>query len=118
MMRYCLPFLLALTTAAASAAGPETKYKAPRNEYGRPDLQGVWNFSSDVPLQRPAAFADKPLFTREELDQQRAGRVKAFTTISNLVPIEAVALTWLDYGAQTENLRTSLITYPENGRLP
>jgi len=27
-------------------------------------------------------------------------------------------LTWLDYAGQIEHLRTSLVIYPENGRLP
>jgi hypothetical protein len=118
MRNVVVPFLLALTSVVVSAAGPDAKYKGPRNVDGRPDLQGVWNFSSDVPLQRPTAFAEKPFFTREELAQQRAARRTAFETMAKLVPIEAVALTWLDYDAHAENLRTSLITHPENGRLP
>ena len=38
--------------------------------------------------------------------------------IAKMVPVEDVALTWLDYAGRIENLRTSLITYPENGRVP
>ena len=72
MMRHgCTLFLLALTTVAASAAGPEPKYKAPRTEYGQPDLRGVWNFSSDVPLERAKEFADRKFFTRDELAKIR-----------------------------------------------
>jgi hypothetical protein len=110
--------LVLSTTFAASAAGPEPKYRAPRTEYGQPDLQGVWNFSSDVPLQRPTALADKKFFAREELETQRAAKGKGLETIAKIAPVEAVGLSWLDYGAQIENLRTSLITYPDNGRLP
>jgi hypothetical protein len=118
-MRNCsFLFLFVLMAVAASAAGPETKYKAPRNEYGQPDLQGVWNFSSDVPLERPSAFADKKFLTREELEKQKAAKANALGAVAKLAPVEAVGLTWLDYGAHIEDLRTSLITYPENGRLP
>jgi hypothetical protein len=113
-----LLLFLALTVGPVSAAGPEAKYKAPRNEHGQPDLQGIWNFSSDVPLERPAAFADKKFLTREELEKLKAGRQKAFTVVGKVVPVEEVGLAWLDYVAQTENLRTSLIVYPDNGRLP
>ena len=28
-------------------------YEAPRTEWDQPDLQGVWNWSSNVPMQRP-----------------------------------------------------------------
>jgi hypothetical protein len=114
----CLLLLLVLAAAGVSAAGPEPKYKAPRTENGQPDLGGAWNFSSDVPLERPASAADKTLFTREELEARRAGKQKALEMVSKFAPVEAVALTWLDYKGQIENLRTSRITYPENGRLP
>jgi hypothetical protein len=115
---WSLLLLLSLMTVAASAAGPEPKYKAPRTEYGHPDFRGVWNFSSDVPLERPSAFADKKVWTREELEAQKAARAKAFAMISKAVPVEAVSLTWLDYLGRIENLRTSLVIYPENGRVP
>jgi hypothetical protein len=44
--------------------------------------------------------------------------MKAFDMIAKIAPVEAVGLTWLDYAGRLENLRTSLITYPENGRVP
>src|ERR1700704_2860567 len=94
---WSLLFLLILTTVAASAAGPEPKYKAPRTEYGQPDFRGVWNFSSDVPLERPSAFADKKVWTREGLEAQKAAKAKAFAMIAKMVPVEDVSLSWLDY---------------------
>ena len=122
MRNTCYLFLLALTTVAASAAGqttrPEPKYKAPRTENGQPDLRGVWNFSSDVPIERPPSFADKKFFTREELAGRHAAKVKALEMVAKFAPIEAVGLEWFDYAAKVENLHTSLILYPENGRLP
>ena len=42
-------------------------YEAPKTEYGHPDLQGVWNFSSSTPMQRPQQFADQEFLTREEV---------------------------------------------------
>jgi hypothetical protein len=107
-----------LTAVGASAAGPEPKYKAPRNEYGQPDLQGVWNFNSDVPLERPKAFADRKFFTREELEQQKAAREKNLDGIAKLAPVEVADKRWLDYAGRVENLRTSLIIYPDDGRVP
>jgi hypothetical protein len=118
MKTHAFVVALALTAAAASAAGPETTYKAPRTADGRPDLQGVWNFSSGVPLQRPAALADKKVLTKEEFDKQHAARRNALGAVARFAPVEAVALDWIDGTLHVDDLRTSLITYPENGRLP
>ena len=93
-----------------------TARRAPKS--GQPDLQGVWNFTSRVPLQRPAAFGDKKFFTKEEFDKQRdddpqrAGRDRQAGSGGSHRPR-------LDgRRAAVDDLRTSLITYPENGRLP
>lgn len=109
---------LVLTTFAASAVGLDAQYKAPANEFGQPDLQGVWNFSSDVPLERAKEFADKKFFTRDELAKQNIARETTLDRISKLAPVEVTDRVWLDYKGQAENLRTSLIIYPENGRVP
>ena len=81
-------FLLVLAAIAASAAGLDAQYKAPRNEFGQPDLQGVWNFSSDVPLERSKEFADKKFFTREELEKQNIARETTLDRLTKLAPVE------------------------------
>src|SRR5579862_2388093 len=119
MWSYFLLFLLAAGAASAGAAPTVkaaelgAKYRAPRNELGQPDLQGVWNFSSDVPLERPKAFADKAIFTREELEKQKAAREKSLDSLRALAPVEVADSIWLDYEARVENRRTSLIVHPE-----
>jgi hypothetical protein len=119
MRRILLSLLLAITAiVGTSAAGPEAKYKAPRTESGHPDLRGVWNFSSGVPLQRPAKLAEKKFFTQEEFDKQRAALFNALASIARFAPVEAVGLDWIDSRLHVADLRTSLINYPENGRLP
>jgi hypothetical protein len=109
---------LLLTAVGVSAAGPGTKTKALRTAEGQPDLQGVWNFSSGVPLQRPPAFADKKFFTKEEFDKRRATARNGLAAIARFAPVEAVSVDWIDTDIHVDDLRTSLITYPENGRLP
>ena len=42
-------------------------YLAPRTEWGQPDLQGVWNFSSEVPMQRPPEYGERQFLTEEEI---------------------------------------------------
>jgi len=109
--------MLALT-AAVSAAGPEAKYRAPRTESGQPDLRGVWNYSSDVPLQRPASMADRKQFTPEELDKRQKALLNALSLVATFAPIEAVGIDWLDTRVRVDDLRTSLISYPDSGRVP
>lgn len=106
-----------LVFAAANAATTAPQYQAPRNEYGQPDLRGVWNFSSDVPLQRSKDTPDKLYQTREDIDKANAAREKQFEQLVQ----QGVGFHdkfWLDYKSQVHNLRTSLIIYPSNGRVP
>ena len=119
-MKRPLTVLLFLTIAgvAASAQGPAQKYRAPRPTAGHPDLQGVWNFTSGVPMQRPAAFATKKMFTREEFEARRNMVRTALSSLGKIAPVEDVGLDWLEGKLYVDDLRTSLITYPDNGRLP
>ena len=43
----------------SSSLSAQNDYIAPRTEWGQPDLQGVWNFSSNVPMQRPERFGNR-----------------------------------------------------------
>jgi hypothetical protein len=109
--------LLGPLAPLAHAAETTTQYQAPRNEYGQPDLRGVWNFSSDVPLQRPKDKADKQFQTRAEIEKSNAARDQQIEQFSQQ-GVGAHNTFWLDYRSQAENLRTSLIVYPPNGRMP
>ena len=113
----CLLFFVVLTAVGVSAQ-QDAKYRAPRTESRQPDLQGVWNFNTGVPLQRPASAAVKKVFTRDEFDARRVALRNALGLIGKFAPVEDVGLDWMDGTLHVEDLRTSLITYPENGRLP
>jgi len=109
--------LFVVLAPAANAADAAAKYRTPRNEYGQPDLGGVWNFSSDVPLQRPKDTPDKQFQTREDIAKSNAAREKQLEQYTQQ-GVGAHNVFWLDYKSQAENLRTSLLVYPPNGRLP
>jgi len=104
-------------TAAAAKADPALK-----TAWGEPDLQGIWTYDSDTPLQRPARFANKEFFTdqeRAQLDKERAAllsrdkRVERGTELDVAGAYNAVFLSFKPTGR-----RTSLIVEPPNGRIP
>jgi hypothetical protein len=49
---------------SADAIGAD--YKAPRNEFGQPDLQGVWTNATITPLERYPEFGDRLIITPAE----------------------------------------------------
>jgi len=112
--------LLALSIHSI-AAEKDTSYVAPKTEYGHPDLRGVWNFSSNTPLQRPSKYADKEFLTKEEvatIEAQLVSRSTASDGADNGGGVGGYNQFWVESLAQGENLRTSLIVDPPNGRLP
>lgn len=98
-------------------------FEVPRTQWGQPDLQGVWNFSSNVPMQRPERYGDRQFMTDEEVAELRA-RLQERDQNSD----QAVAQSegspggyndfWVESAGITDHIRTSHIVYPENGRLP
>ena len=108
---------------------------APKTTWGAPDLQGVWDFRSLTPLERPEALSDKEFLTEEEaanLEQEAVSKNERLSTR----PAQRTTVTesvdrgedgapgfynnfWLDRGTRTvETRRTSLIVNPSDGRIP
>jgi hypothetical protein len=132
-----LPFYLILAPLSLAPvyhvfAQTPDNYVAPRTEWGQPDLQGVWNFNSSTPMERPERFGAQEFLTPEELEQDRISqeqrRIAADAAEAELVvnpeAPPAGADTggynnfWFESASIGENVRTSLIVYPPNGRLP
>jgi hypothetical protein len=109
-------FALAATVASAVTQAQQAAYEPPRTEWGQPDLQGVWNFATNIPLERPAALGDKAYFTDEEI-AALAAQTEAGLQALNNAGANGYNTFWLEMGSGQDN-RTSLIIYPENGRLP
>lgn len=98
----------------------QSAYKAPRTEYGQPDLQGVWNFASHTPVQRNESLGNREYFTPEENEENRERSVSAFEARaeSHFDGVGGYNSFWYERATIGYDLRTSLITYPENGRVP
>ncbi len=115
-----------------SVAQTADDYVGPRTEWGQPDLQGVWNFVSSTPMQRPERFGTREFLTPEEVEQDRVSqeerRIAADAAEAELVVNpEAPPVGestggynnfWYERASIGENVRTSLIIYPLDGRLP
>ena len=57
-----------LAFSAVSAAQSTVPADAiPRTPWGAPDLQGVYDFGTAIPLQRPVDFGDRAVLTDEEI---------------------------------------------------
>ena len=97
-------------------------YEIPRTQWGHPDLQGVWNFSSNVPMQRPSTFGERQFLTEEEIDEAAARRAAADANSDGALPIEGVDGSYNDFWIENAgiggNVRTSHIISPSDGRLP
>ena len=105
-----------------------------RTQWGQPDLQGVWNFSTEVPLERPLEFGERECLSREEIDTIQArlaaeaeagATVEASTELANRgAPstderfLYGYDHFWYEMASIAETVRTSQIVYPSNGRLP
>jgi hypothetical protein len=107
--------------ASAGSAGSSDAFVPPRTPWGDPDLQGVWDYRTITPLERPAQYGDREYYSDEEIAELE-GKANARmenppdeNTPANLVHAQYMT----DPGTKIdESHRTSLIIDPKNGRMP
>ncbi len=121
-----------LSLAVAPAAAQDA---VPRTPWGHPDLQGVWDFRTITPLERPAELADREFLTAEEAASLEQDVAERDARLLDRAPERTAAggnvdrrddgtpgfynNFWLDTGTSTIGTRrTSLIVDPPNGRIP
>ena len=127
----CMAVAVLLQLAPVPVAGqaptaPEGAAAAPATPtaWGEPDLQGIWTNDYEIPLQRPARYADRDSFTdeeRAEFDRLRTGFLAQDTRSYSRgseqdvggAYNQAIFLTHKPTGR-----RTSLIVDPPDGRIP
>ena len=123
-----LVLLLAVVTIVSLAPAPAVaQNEAPRTAWGAPDLQGIWDFRTITPMERPEELGEQAFLTEEE-----AANLEQATVDRNAQLLQAEAQRteaggnvgaynnfWMDRGTRTvSNRRTSLIVDPPNGRIP
>ena len=128
----CALFALLALGGAPAAAQEGDDYQVPRTEYGQPDLRGVWNFSSDIPMQRPQRYGKQQFLTAEEIEEQcariaaqraAADEAAAQRVIDPDLPPQAESPGgyndfWIETAGLGEVVRTSHIVHPQDGRVP
>ena len=119
--------VLAAVVAVAGLAPPAMAQDDPRTAWGAPDLQGVWDFRTITPLQRPEQYGDREFLTQEEAATLEQGAVDRDQELLLAAArrteaggnVGAYNNFWMDRGTRTIGTRrTSLIVDPPNGRMP
>jgi hypothetical protein len=117
--------LLRITPVPAvgsEAAGKAVSLSIAKTPWGEADLQGIWTDEYQTPLQRPARYAGKELFTDEEradLDKRRAAIPRRdYRAQRGTEQDVAGAYNAVFQSVKPTGRRTSLIVDPPDGRLP
>jgi len=114
-----------MAAAVLAVASPVLAQDPPRTGWGDPDLQGVWDFRTITPLQRPEALGEQEFLTAEEAAEREAAAVQRNVELweADARRTEAGGNVggynnfWMDNGTRVID-RTSLIIDPPNGRYP
>ncbi len=126
---------VSVVTLLSTAAGSVGAQTIPRTSWGQPDLQGIWDFRTITPLERPRSLSDQEFLSAEEaanLEQEVIAR-NADLAIRSAQRTEVTESVdrgeegapgfynnfWLDRGTRTVGTRrTSLVVDPADGRIP
>ena len=127
---------------AQEAADEAAAWTLPRTPDGQPDMQGYWTTQTFTPVERPERLADQEFFSDEELAllqrqltaegvdplRRDAVEIEDPETREEALYQENREASYVHYDNQVwlrtpvpkglSSRRTSLITYPRNGRFP
>ncbi len=106
---------------AAQRESSAKKSQTLKTAWGHPDLQGIWDFSTNTPLQRPVELKDKAVLTDAEVAEQLDKAVKQRTQQDNTRTKDGDTGTYNRFWTDTPrrvSKQTSLIVDPPDGRVP
>ncbi len=115
-----------LATAQTRSGDASVKWSGPRTSFGHPDLQGVWDFASITPFERPERFEGREFMTAEESAAFERDR---FSLVDHDTPEGATFVCrgtgnynefWYDrgFGDVVASRRTALVIDPPDGKIP
>ena len=79
-------FSLVQIVAAQAPKASAKAWNPPRMASGQPDLQGIWNYSTLTPIERPRELAGKAFFQSKKLPNMKSEHSKAVMLISIAKP--------------------------------
>jgi hypothetical protein len=122
-------FLAGVVTLAIPLIAPvhtATAQSHPKTAWGEPDLAGVYAEFTTAPLERPPELGNKEFLTPDEFAEFAQRKLEAADEDDETTPgtqadvhydMGTFALSENE-GVSSPNLRTSIVTMPENGRIP
>jgi hypothetical protein len=126
--------LAAQSTTKSNTTAPAKSSSTLRTVDGQPDLQGVWDFRTVTPMERPSELGNKEVFSDQEAEEFAVKRVQE-SNVDNLrgktasgasngqTTTQDVSLAynefWFDRGNKVVGTkRTSLVVDPPDGKIP
>src|SRR5215475_4240138 len=113
--------VIVASAAITLGAQSRTKPYAAKTAWGDPDLQGVWDYKTITPLERPTNFGNRQFLNDEEVARLEANAAKRLDSPpdENTPTGLGHAPYMTDPGRKVdEDRRTSLIVDPPDGRIP
>jgi hypothetical protein len=115
--------LVVMAPALASAQSARSNASTPRTAWGDPDLQGIWDYWTFTPLERPSDLAGKAALTDEEAAQlaRRLRDQAVGADAKGPRPGDTGAYSqeaWTDRSRPKALTQTSIIVDPADGKIP
>jgi hypothetical protein len=107
----------ALVAQRQPTASPRPSQAVARTAWGHPDLQGIWDQTTGTPLERPDAYKGRAVLTEAEAAERERLRFAEFDEDGRAGGTGDYGSVWREQSKNALN-RTSLITEPEDGRIP
>ena len=103
-----------VTATRTNGSAAAKSWTVGRTSWGDPDFEGVWNYATMTPFERPRDMNSKDVLTPEEATAFEQDTIARRATAN-----QTAGPDWWDPGtAVMKNRRTSLVVDPADGRVP